>query len=43
MITRNGQLVLAGLISYGSACADNKPGVNTRVSYYVDWIRQNMR
>ncbi|XP_014475331.1 PREDICTED: venom serine protease 34-like [Dinoponera quadriceps] len=30
--------VLVGIISFGIACGNNKPGVNTRVSSYIDWI-----
>ncbi|XP_032688479.1 venom serine protease 34-like [Odontomachus brunneus] len=30
--------VLVGIISFGIACGDNNPGVNMRVSNYIDWI-----
>lgn len=33
--------VLAGIPSYGIGCArPNKPGIFTRVSYYIPWIEQ---
>ncbi|XP_058795937.1 venom serine protease 34-like isoform X2 [Phymastichus coffea] len=32
------RLVLVGVISYGSFCASQKPSVNTRVGYFIDWI-----
>uniref|UniRef100_A0A182QFA4 Peptidase S1 domain-containing protein n=1 Tax=Anopheles farauti TaxID=69004 RepID=A0A182QFA4_9DIPT len=30
-----------GIISYGSACAASTPSVASRVTYYLNWIRQN--
>nr|XP_012221822.1 PREDICTED: venom serine protease 34-like isoform X1 [Linepithema humile] len=30
--------VLVGIISYGIACGNNEPAINTRVGSYVDWI-----
>ncbi|XP_026824502.1 venom serine protease 34 isoform X1 [Ooceraea biroi] len=30
--------VLVGIISYGLACGDDDPAVNTRVGTYIDWI-----
>lgn len=30
--------VLVGIISYGLACADDNPAINTRVGTYIDWI-----
>nr|CAD7443566.1 unnamed protein product [Timema bartmani] len=36
-----GRLYLAGIISYGIACATASPGVNTRVTAYLNWISQN--
>ncbi|EFN78606.1 venom serine protease 34 [Harpegnathos saltator] len=30
--------VLVGVISFGIACGNNVPGVNTRTSDYIDWI-----
>jgi len=32
------RVVLIGIISYGIACGNNNPGVNTRVGAYLDWI-----
>lgn len=36
---------LEGITSYGSLqCGEeNVPAIYTRVLYYVDWIRENMR
>lgn len=30
--------VLVGVISSGSGCGNNEPGINTRVGAYIDWI-----
>lgn len=30
--------VLVGIVSFGLACATEKPGINTRVGTYIDWI-----
>ncbi|XP_020282728.1 venom serine protease 34-like [Pseudomyrmex gracilis] len=30
--------VLVGVISFGSGCGTDKPGINTRVGMYIDWI-----
>lgn len=30
-----------GIVSYGIACASNHPGVNTRVTEFLDWIIKN--
>ena len=31
--------VVSGIVSYGDGCAKiNRPGIYTRVSYYMDWI-----
>ena len=35
--------VIYGVISHGHKCAlENKPGVNTRVTRYIDWIKKRM-
>ena len=35
--------VIYGVISHGAECAlENKPGVNTRVTRYIDWIKKRM-
>lgn len=31
-----------GVVSWGYSCAAEWPGVNARVSYFVDWIRNEM-
>ena len=39
----DGSSVLLGITSYGEGCAQrNTPGVYTRVSYYVPWVKQVM-
>lgn len=32
------RLVLVGIINYGFGCGSDKPGVNARVTSYLDWI-----
>lgn len=33
--------LLTGITSYGIGCGDHHPGVYTRVSSYLDWIKRN--
>lgn len=42
-VEAGGLVYLAGIISFGATCADRKPSVSTRVTYFADWIRQNAR
>ncbi|KAI4500529.1 hypothetical protein M0802_004491 [Mischocyttarus mexicanus] len=40
-ITNN--LIIVGIISYGRTCADSSPGVNTRVTSYMDFIQNTIQ
>ncbi|CAG2102654.1 unnamed protein product [Medioppia subpectinata] len=39
---KNKAAYAVGLVSYGSTCADDMPGVYTKVSYFIDWILKNI-
>ncbi len=43
METVDGRVYLIGLVSYGSTCADEFPGVYTQVSYFLNWIASTLK
>lgn len=44
MVKSNGRWVLVGIVSNGIRCAEpNLPGIYTRVSEYIDWIRETIK
>ena len=40
---KNDRWEVVGIVSYGSSrCGDGNPGIYTRVSQYIQWIKQTM-
>ncbi|KAM7344117.1 venom serine protease [Cochliomyia hominivorax] len=39
LYSRRERLYAVGIVSYGFACATNRPSVNTRISSHLKWIR----
>lgn len=42
-LSQNERLFNVGVISEGFACASNRPGINTRITAYLDWILARTR
>ena len=41
-IEQGGRYYLVGLTSFGAGCGTDLPSVYTRVSYYLNWIEENV-
>jgi secreted trypsin-like serine protease len=43
MLKAEGHWIQIGIVSFGNKCGEpGYPGVYTRITEYIDWIRENM-